>query len=224
MNARCSLGGNAAISETDASRTSTTSTRRSAIRDGGENSDYHVDRKTGWRYCREPRGNPSAASSSSTSQWQNSQWQTSWGSWYSTSSDKKVVISVSWKEFQRIDGRVQTGHPLTKHICAVQFVQCTNNALGSRASTAQELQCHLCALENKSSHLVRCMSHPWLFSHALSSMNTSCSSPTYHTTQREHPAHHAHFQAPSVDKLRRPESLWREDLQRRKPAHNNSHI
>ena len=55
--------------------------------EGGENFDYHVDLKTGWRYHRGPRGNPSAASSSSTSQWQNSQWQTSWSSWYSTSSD-----------------------------------------------------------------------------------------------------------------------------------------
>ena len=38
--------------------------------EGGENFDYHVDRKTGWRYYREPRWNSSAASSSSTSQWQ----------------------------------------------------------------------------------------------------------------------------------------------------------
>ena len=39
--------------------------------EGGENFDHHVDRKTGWRYCREPRGNPQAAPSSSTSQWAN---------------------------------------------------------------------------------------------------------------------------------------------------------
>ena len=37
---------------------------------GGEIFDYYVDWKTGWRYYREPRGNPPAASSSSTSQWQ----------------------------------------------------------------------------------------------------------------------------------------------------------
>ena len=53
--------------------------------EGGENSDYYVDRKTGWRYCKEPRGNPPAASLSSAPQWQNSQWQTSWSLWYSTS-------------------------------------------------------------------------------------------------------------------------------------------
>ena len=33
------------------------------------------------------------------------------------------------------------------------------------------------------------MSHPWLFSHAPSSMSTSSSSPTYPTTQREHSDH-----------------------------------
>ena len=57
------------------------------------------------------------------------------------------------------------------------------------------------------------MSHPWLFSHAPSSMSTSSSSPTYPTTQREHSVHPAHLQAPSVDKLRHQESLRREDLQ-----------
>ena len=56
--------------------------------EGGENFDYYVDRKTEWRYYREPRGNPSAAFSSSRSLWQNSQWQTSWSSWQPASSDK----------------------------------------------------------------------------------------------------------------------------------------
>ena len=67
--------------------------------------------------------------------------------------------------------------------------------------------------QNKCCHLVCRMSHPWLFSHALSSMSTSSSSPTYPTTQREHSVHPAHQQAPPVDKLRHQESLWREDLQ-----------
>ena len=48
--------------------------------EGGENFDYYVNRKTRWRYYREPRRKPSAASSSSTSQWQDSQWQASWSS------------------------------------------------------------------------------------------------------------------------------------------------
>ena len=36
---------------------------------------------------------------------------------------------------------------------------------------------------------------------------------TYRTRHREHSTHPAHLQAPSVDKLRHQESLWREDLQ-----------
>ena len=52
---------------------------------GVENFDYFVDRKTGWRYFRDPRRNPPAASSSSTSQWPTSKWQTSWSSWQPTS-------------------------------------------------------------------------------------------------------------------------------------------
>ena len=51
-----------------------------------------------------------------------SQWKTIWSSWKPTSSEEMVVISVSWKEFQKIDGVLQTGHPLTKHISSVQSV------------------------------------------------------------------------------------------------------
>ena len=57
------------------------------------------------------------------------------------------------------------------------------------------------------------MSHPWLFSHAPSSMSTSSSSPSNPTTQREHSVYPGHLQDHSVDKLRHQESLWREDLQ-----------
>ena len=58
------------------------------------------------------------------------------------------------------------------------------------------------------------MSHPWLFSHALTSTSTSSSSsPTYPTTQRENSVHPAHLQVLSVDKLPRQESLWGKDLQ-----------
>ena len=69
------------------------------------------------------------------------------------------------------------------------------------------------------------MSHLWL-SHLPLTTSTSSSSSTLpsatqeHAAQsvqqeqlREHPVHHAHPQAPSVDKLRQQESLWREDLQ-----------
>ena len=39
------------------------------------------------------------------------------------------------------------------------------------------------------------MCHPWLFSHAPSSMSTSSSSPIYPSTHREHSVHPAHLQA-----------------------------
>ena len=81
-----------------------------------------------------------------------------------------------------------------------------SHALGSR------IACHLCA-SKRSSHLVSFMFHPWLFSHASSSMSTSASSPIHPTTRKEPSVHPAHLQAPSVDKLRHQESLCREDLQ-----------
>ena len=62
------------------------------------------------------------------------------------------------------------------------------------------------------------MPHPWL-THLPFTTSTSSSSFTppstaqEHAALREHPVHHAHLQAPSVDKLRHQESLWREDLQ-----------
>ena len=57
------------------------------------------------------------------------------------------------------------------------------------------------------------MSHPWLFSHAPSSMSASSSSPTFPTTHREPSVHPAHLQAHSVDKMRHQEQLWCENLQ-----------
>ena len=69
------------------------------------------------------------------------------------------------------------------------------------------------------------MSHLWLphlpFTTRTSSSSFTLPSATQeHEAQsvqqeqlRAHPVHHAHLQAPSVDKLRHKESLWREDLQ-----------
>ena len=77
-------------------------------------------------------------------------------------------------------------------------------------------------------HLVLHMSHPcWSLRHPPFTTSKSSSSFTLPSTTtqeheaqpvqqeplREHPVHHAHLQAPSVDKLRHQESLWREDLQ-----------
>ena len=122
--------------------------------EGGENFD-DVDRKAGWRYYTEPRGDTSVQHSSITAR---------------TAHSMRLVQDQAW--------------------FASSFVA-----------------------QNKFCHLVCPMSHPWLFSHAPSSMSTSSSSPTYSTTQWEHSVHLAHLQVHSVDKLCHQESLWREDLQ-----------
>ena len=110
--------------------------------EGGENFDYYVDRKTRWRYYREPRRNPSAASSSSTSQWQ----------------DRRVRAHSILQhlrnggEFGYLEGipenrrGVWTVHPITEHICGVAYSQrdpheCYTyhaSTRGSRTSTAQK--------------------------------------------------------------------------------------
>ena len=61
-NARCSPGRNISNSDTDTFTTSTASTTKSAIR-RRRKLRFYVDRKTGWRYFRQPRRNPLPASS-----------------------------------------------------------------------------------------------------------------------------------------------------------------
>ena len=55
-----------------------------------------------------------------------------------------VVISVSWKECQKIDGRC--GQDTDKH-CTYSAVQPVHKRGTHRTRLAPELQCHLCALE-----------------------------------------------------------------------------
>ena len=86
-------------------------------------------------------------------------------------------------------------------------------------------------------HLVLHMSHPCWLPHLPFTTSTSSSSftlpstttpeyaarPVQHDPLREHPVHHAHLQATSVDKQRHQESLWCENpAEWRKPAHDNS--
>ena len=74
-NARCPHGGNATISESDTSGTSATSTTKIS-NSKEEKTSITMSIATLDGGTTEPRGNPEAASSSSTSQW-----QTSWSSW-----------------------------------------------------------------------------------------------------------------------------------------------
>ena len=85
----------------------------------------------------------------------------------------------------------------------------TLNALGLAQVQDQTWFASIFVPHNKFCHLVCHMCHPWLLSHAPSSMSASFSSTTYPTTQREH----SHLQAHTVDKSRHQESLWRQDLQ-----------
>ena len=91
--------------------------------EGGENFDYFVDRKTGWRCYRDPRWNPSAASSSSTSQWKNSQWQTSWSSWQPASSEKRWWFRFLGKNSSNSTGCVDRTPTHNTHLCSTVCAQ-----------------------------------------------------------------------------------------------------
>ena len=107
------------------------------------------------------------------------------------------------------------------HLCSTVCSQATH-----RTRLAQELQCHLCALEKNPSSGPH-MSHPSLLSHLPFTTSTSSSSFTLPSTTKqehaaksgqhdhlqEHPVPHEHLQALPVDKQRHQESLWRENLQ-----------
>ena len=195
--------------------------------EGGENFDCYVDRKTGWRYHREPRGNASAASSSSTSQWQNSQWQTSWSSWYSTSSEKWWWFRFLGRNSRKIDGECgQDTHSQDTSVQYSLFTSAHRTLNADGLAQVQDQAWFASIFVPQCCYLVCHMSHSLLFSHLRVTTCTSSSSFTLpSTTQehspqpeqqeqlREHPIHHAHLQALSVDKLRHQESLWREDLQ-----------
>ena len=86
-----------------------------------KNFDYNVNRRTRWRNHREPRGHSSAASSSSTSQWQNKQWHTSWSSCN--------YVSDSWKEFQKIDWSVDKTPTHNTHLCNTVCSQARTNCI-----------------------------------------------------------------------------------------------
>ena len=121
------------------------------------------------------------------------------------------------------------------HLCSTVCSQArsAHHALGSREQPKHDLHFIFVRLK-RICHLVLHVSYPWL-SHLPYTTSTSSSSFTLpsttqehaaHSVQeqlREHPVHHAHLQAPSVDKLRHQESLWREPAEWRKLAHTKSH-
>ena len=119
------------------------------------------------------------------------------------------MISVSWKEFPKIDGCRQDTH---SQDTSVQYSLITARTEHSMRLAWLKFASTFVP-QNEFSHLVCDMSNPWLFSLAPSSMSSSSSSLTFPATQRKHPVHPAHLQDHSVDNLHHQESLWREDLQ-----------
>ena len=93
----------------------------------------------------------------------------------------------------------KTGHPLTRHICAVQFV----HKLGSSNTDCSVI--FVCAPEKNLSSGLH-MSHPLLFTHMpfTTSTHEHGAQSAQQEQLREHSVHHAHLHALPVDKLR----LW----------------
>ena len=167
-NARRSLGGNATIYETDTSRTSTTSTTKSAIRRRWKLR--LLCRSEKWlavlqRATVNPAGsvfifNFAVANFTMENELELMAAHIIW---------EMMVISVSGKEFQKIDGVCrQDTH---SQYIAVQnglftSAERTHNALGWRIALSS-----LCAWK-EFSHLVCSMSHPWL-PHLPSTTSTS---------------------------------------------------
>ena len=115
------------------------------------------------------------------------------------------MISVSWKE-----------HPLTIHICAVQFF----HKRGTHTQRAWLNNCIVIFVRLKSIwssvlfHVSSFLVSP-AFHHDTSSSSFNTQEHAAQSVQqeqlREHPVHHAHLQATSVDKLRHQESLLHEN-------------
>ena len=203
------LARNAAIFETDTSRTSKTSTIRSTIRRVEKTSiTMSIGKLDG-----------GTTETHGETRWQRLHLQHCSGK---TQNGKRVGAHgiphhlIKCGDFGFLRGipenrrgcRQDTTH--NTHLCSTVCAQARNarHALGS-----SHTDCIVIFVSEKSLVIwcVTCLIR--LFSHQSSSMSTSSSSPTCPTTHREHSVHPAHLQALSVDKLRHQESLWSEDLQ-----------
>ena len=188
--------------------------------EGGKNFDYYVDRETGWRYYREPRGNRPAASSSWTSQWQTTQWQTSWSSWQSTSSDKWWWFRFPGRNSKKSTGSVDR---TPTHKTRLWSTVCSQARTEQPMRLAQELHCHLCApkqfLSSGVTHVssMVVLSCAFLHEHFLFFTYLSYHTPRTLSTSRTSPSSLSRQVAPSRITLAWRPAEWR------KPAHHNSH-
>ena len=85
--------------------------------EGEENFDYHVDRKTGWRCYREPRETRRQHLNLQHRSGKTNSGRRFWISWRPYHLIV-VVISVSWKEFQKIDPCVERTPTPKTHLCS----------------------------------------------------------------------------------------------------------
>ena len=194
--------------------------------EGGENLGYCVDRITGWRCYREPRGHPQAASSS-TSQWPTSQWQTCWSSWQPTSSEKWWWFRIPGQNSGKSTGGVDRTPTHNTHLCSTVWSQArnANHALGS---SNNGLQCHLCSPEKNLSSSVAHVSpfvvlslavyHEHIIFLTHSSFYHDTRTRRTPSTSRTSPSYPSRQAAPSRITLAWKPAEWR------KTAHNIFHM
>ena len=132
---------------------------------GGENIDYYVDRKTGWRYCSRRRLHLQHRSGKAHN-----------GKPVGAHGFPNLINGGDFGFLEEISekstGSVDKTHSHKTHVCGTV---CSQRAPHNKCAWLKN--CNVtCVSEKEFSHLVCLMSHPWLFSHALSFMNTSSSS------------------------------------------------
>ena len=123
-----------------------------------------------------------------------------------------VVISVSWKEFQTIDGECRQ-HTHSQDTTAQYSLITARTAHSMRLAQDQAWFAGIFVHQHKSCHLVCRLSHPWLFSHAPSSTSTFLFFTLPVLPHTQNTQYIPNVSKIAVDKLRHQESLWREDLQ-----------
>ena len=200
-NARCSLGGNAAISETDTSWTSATSTTKSAMR--RRRKLRLLCRSEDWMaVLQRATGKPAGSVFIFNFTVAN----------FTNANELELMAAYNLKnggDFGFLERKFQA------HICAVQFVL-KRGTHRTRLAQVTRIAFHFCAPEK--SLVIWCVAHvsPIVVASLPFTTSTSSSSFTlpYTTTQehaaqsvqqdqlREHPGHNAHVEALPVDKLR----------------------
>ena len=188
--------------------------------EGGENFDFYVDWKTGWRYHREPGRTPPAACSSSTSQWQTSQSQTSWSSWYPTSSEKWWWFRFPGRNSRKSTDGVDRTPTHKTHQCSTVCSQARNAHTTRSPEELRIIFVHPKVLSSGVFHVssLVVLSRAFLHEHFLFFFTyLSYHTPRTLSTSRTSPSSLSRHVAQSKITL-----AWR-PAQWRKPAHQISH-